>query len=79
MGMAKNRVGLRITLNQIYDRYQLPVFIAENGLGAKDVLEADGTIHDSYRVDYLRSHIAQMKEAILDGVNLLGYTMWGIH
>ena len=53
-GWQKDPVGLRITLNQIYDRYQLPVFIAENGLGAKDVLEADGTIHDSYRVDYLK-------------------------
>ena len=76
-GWQKDPVGLRITLNQIYDRYQLPVFVAENGLGAKDILEADGTVHDPYRIDYLKTHIAQMKEAVIDGVDLLGYTMWG--
>lgn len=76
-GWQKDPVGLRVTLNQIYDRYGLPVFIAENGLGAKDVLEADGTIHDPYRIDYLKAHIEQMKEAIKDGVDLIGYTMWG--
>lgn len=76
-GWQKDPVGLRITLNQIYDRYQLPVFIAENGLGANDILERDGSIHDPYRIDYLRSHIEQMKEAVKDGVDLIGYTMWG--
>lgn len=60
------------------DRYQLPLFIAENGIGANDQPDADGAIHDSYRIDYLRAHIEQMGEAIEDGVNLLGYTMWGI-
>lgn len=76
-GWQKDPIGLRITLNQVYDRYQLPVFIAENGLGAKDVLEGDGCIHDPYRMDYLKAHVEQMKEAIMDGVDLIGYTMWG--
>jgi len=69
--------GLRTALNQLYDRYQKPLFIAENGLGAKDTVDTDGKIHDSYRVDYLSEHITQMKEAIKDGVDLFGYTMWG--
>ncbi len=77
-GWQKDPVGLRITLNQLYDRYQLPLFIAENGLGTTDTLENDGTIHDPYRIDYLKSHFIQMREAIQDGVKLLGYTMWGI-
>lgn len=76
-GWQKDPIGLRITLNQVYDRYRLPVFIAENGLGAKDVVEADGSIHDPYRIDYLKAHVEQMKEAIRDGVDLIGYTMWG--
>lgn len=69
--------NLRILLNQLYDRYQKPLFIAENGLGALDKVEPDGQIHDGYRIDYLRKHIEQMKEAILDGVDLFGYTAWG--
>ncbi len=69
--------GLRITLNKFYDRYQIPLFIVENGLGAYDKVEQDGTIHDNYRIDYLRQHIVQMKEAIKDGVELMGYTPWG--
>lgn len=77
-GWQKDPTGLRITLNQVYDRYQKPVFIAENGLGAVDTLEEDGKVHDPYRIDYLRSHIEAMKEAIRDGVDLFGYTMWGI-
>lgn len=76
-GWQIDPVGLRVTLNQVYDRYQLPVFIAENGLGANDVLK-NGTVQDDYRIEYLRQHIQQMKEAIKDGVDLLGYTMWGI-
>lgn len=75
-GWQMDPVGLRITLNQVYDRYQLPVFIAENGLGAVDVLE-EGCVHDQYRIDYLRSHIEQLREAIIDGVEVLGYTIWG--
>lgn len=69
-------VGLRISLNKLYDRYQLPLFLVENGLGAHDKVE-DSKIHDSYRIDYLRKHIEQMKEAIADGVKLIGYTTWG--
>lgn len=69
--------GLRITLNKMYDRYQVPLFIVENGLGAYDTVEEDGSIHDSYRIDYLRQHIEQMSEAIKDGVDLIGYTPWG--
>ena len=77
-GWQKDPTSLRITLNQIYDRYQKPVFVAENGLGAVDVLNEDGTVHDPYRIDYLKGHVEAMKEAIIDGVDLIGYTMWGI-
>ncbi|MEH7119762.1 glycoside hydrolase family 1 protein [Neobacillus vireti] len=69
--------GLRISLNKLYDRYQVPLFIVENGLGAKDQVEADGSINDDYRIDYLRDHIKAMAEAIEDGVDLMGYTPWG--
>lgn len=69
--------GLRYSLNEIYDRYQIPVMVVENGLGAYDKKEADGSIQDDYRIDYLRSHIEQMREAVEDGVNLMGYTPWG--
>ncbi len=67
--------GLRYTLNHVYDRYGLPVMVTENGLGARDVLE-DGKVHDDYRISYIREHIKQMKEAVLDGVDLIGYTPW---
>ena len=53
------------------------MFIVENGLGAKDKIEEDGTIQDDYRIDYLREHIKAMKDAIEDGVDLMGYTTWG--
>ena len=76
-GWTIDSKGLRIQLNKIYDRYQLPVFIAENGLGAFDKLE-DGQVHDPYRTEYLKEHFKAMKEAISDGVDLFGYTMWGI-
>ena len=69
--------GLRWTLNEIYDRYQIPVMIVENGMGAYDKLEDDGSVHDPYRIDYIRQHIEQMKEAVEDGVELIGYTPWG--
>ena len=69
--------GLRYSLNEIYDRYQIPLMIVENGLGAKDVLEEDNKVHDDYRIDYLREHIKAMKEAVEDGVDLIGYTPWG--
>lgn len=76
-GWPIDPIGLRIALNRLYDRYQKPLFVVENGLGAKDVLEEDGSIHDSYRIDYLRAHIEQMKEAVADGVELMGFTSWG--
>ena len=69
--------GLRYSLNEIYGRYHIPMMVVENGLGARDTLEPDGTVHDSYRIDYLRSHIQQMAEAVKDGVDLMGYTPWG--
>ena len=69
-------IGFRYVLNELYDRYQKPLFVVENGMGNVDVLEGD-QIHDNYRIDYLRSHIQQMKEAVADGVDLMGYTYWG--
>ncbi|API91589.1 6-phospho-beta-glucosidase [Virgibacillus pantothenticus] len=70
-------IGLRISLNKLYDRYQLPLFLVENGLGARDELTEDGKVHDPYRIDYIKKHIIEMKEAIKDGVELMGYTTWG--
>ena len=69
--------GLRYTLNAIYDRYHIPMMVVENGLGARDEIEADGSINDDYRIDYLRKHISEMREAVKDGVDLMGYTPWG--
>ena len=69
--------GLRYTLNELYGRYQIPLMVVENGLGAYDKVEEDGSIHDDYRIAYLRAHIQAMKEAVGDGVDLLGYTPWG--
>lgn len=76
-GWQIDPIGLRYTLNEIYDRYHLPMMVVENGLGAYDVKSEDGKIHDSYRIDYLRQHIEQMAEAVKDGVDLMGYTPWG--
>lgn len=70
-------MGLRISLIKLYDRYQKPLFVCENGLGARDTLTPDGEIHDDYRIDYLKQHIEQMKEAVKEGVDLMGYTPWG--
>lgn len=69
--------GLRYTLNEIYGRYELPMMIVENGLGAFDKVEEDGSIKDNYRIEYLKEHIIQMEEAIKDGVELWGFTPWG--
>lgn len=69
--------GLRWSLNNIYNRYQIPLMVVENGLGAVDTVEADGSIHDDYRIEYLKQHIKEMKNAIADGVDLIGYTPWG--
>ena len=69
--------GLRYSLNEIYDRYQIPIMVVENGLGAFDKKDEDGKIHDTYRIDYLKSHIKAMENAVEDGVDLIGYTPWG--
>ena len=79
-GWQIDPAGLRFILNQFWDRWQKPLFIVENGLGAKDVLvEADGakTVEDDYRIDYLNDHLVQVGEAIADGVEVMGYTWWG--
>ena len=76
-GWQIDPLGLRWSLNWFYDRFELPMMIVENGFGAYDKKEADGTVDDQYRIDYLRSHIEAMKDAVdYDGVDLLGYTMW---
>ena len=69
--------GLRFALNEIYDRYQIPLMVVENGMGALDKVEEDGSIHDTYRIEYLKSHVRAMREAVDDGVDLKGYTWWG--
>jgi len=76
-GWGIDPLGLRITMNSLYDRYQKPLFLVENGLGAIDEINAAGEIEDDYRIDYLRAHISAMGDAIADGVPLLGYTSWG--
>ncbi len=77
-GWQIDPLGLRITMNTIYDRYQKPLFIVENGLGAVDVPDENGYVEDDYRIDYMAAHIKSMRDAIeLDGIPLLGYTMWG--
>lgn len=75
-GWTIDPIGLRILLNEFYDRYQCPIYITENGIGYFDKLE-NGSIHDSYRIEYYRDHIRAMKEAIKDGVDLRGYYAWG--
>lgn len=73
--------GMRYILNQFYDRYQLPLFIVENGLGAEDELitgeDGKNTVEDDYRIQYLNDHLVQVREAIRDGVPVMGYTSWG--
>jgi len=76
-GWEIDPVGLRIALNELYGRYQVPLMVVENGLGAHDKIEEDGSIQDDYRIDYLREHIREMGEAVKDGVDLIGYTSWG--
>lgn len=77
-GWQVDPLGLRLTLRYLYDRYQKPLFIVENGLGAVDTVEADGSINDDYRIDYLRKHIEALKAAVVeDGIPLMGYTPWG--
>ena len=77
-GWSYDPLGLRISLCKLYERYHLPLFVVENGLGAIDQPEADGSICDTYRIEYLKEHISAMKDAIeIDGVDLIGYTSWG--
>jgi 6-phospho-beta-glucosidase len=75
-GWEIDPVGFRSTFRQIYDRYHLPLLVTENGLGAFDTLEADGTVHDPYRIEYLAQHIEQIQWALTDGVEVLGYCPW---
>ncbi len=77
-GWQIDPIGLRIALNTLWERYQLPLWIVENGLGYEDKIESDGKIHDDYRIAYMKGHIEAMADAInLDGVDLIGYTPWG--
>lgn len=76
-GWGIDPLGLRITMNMMYDRYQKPLFLVENGLGARDEPDANGDINDDYRISYLREHIRAMGEAIADGIPVIGYTTWG--
>ncbi|MDN6290558.1 MAG: 6-phospho-beta-glucosidase [Atopostipes suicloacalis] len=78
-GWPIDTIGLRYILNILYQRYNLPLFIVENGLGAYDKVEEDGSIHDFYRISYLKKHIKEMIKAVdVDGVDLMGYTPWGV-
>lgn len=77
-GWQIDPIGLRIALNTLWERYELPLWVVENGLGYEDKLEKDGSIHDDYRIAYMRGHIEAMSDAInKDGVALIGYTPWG--
>ncbi len=77
-GWAIDPLGLRITMNELYDRYQKPLFIVENGIGTNDTVEDDGTVNDDDRIEYMAAHILEMEKAVSeDGVPLMGYTMWG--
>lgn len=75
-GWQIDATGLKTMLHELYDRYQMPLLIVENGLGAHDTLEADGSVHDPYHVEYMAAHIRAMSEAVDEGVDLIGYTMW---
>ncbi len=76
-GWAFDPTGLQYYLETIYDRYELPMMVVENGLGAYDTVEEDGSIHDQFRIDYYRDHIKAMDKAIENGVEVIGYTTWG--
>lgn len=77
-GWQIDPVGLRIALNELFDRYQVPIFIVENGLGCRDEMDAQGHIHDEGRIAYLRAHLQEVEKAINeDGVEVMGYTSWG--
>ncbi|MCD7034543.1 glycoside hydrolase family 1 protein [Metabacillus sp. GX 13764] len=76
-GWAIDPIGLRVAVKDMYDRYQLPIFITENGIGVREELDENGTVKDDYRIDYLREHIKQMKLAMEEGVDIFGYLTWG--
>lgn len=77
-GWQIDPLGLRVTVNSLYDRYQKPLFVVENGLGANDVVESDGSIHDTYRIEYLNAHLLALRDAITeDGIPVMGFTAWG--
>ena len=77
-GWGIDPLGLRICMNILYDRYQIPLFCVENGFGARDTLTKDKKVHDEYRIDYMRKNIKAMKDALeIDGVDMIGYTAWG--
>lgn len=76
-GWQTDAIGLRIGLNELYSKYRKPIFIVENGLGAVDTLTQNNTVHDDYRIDYLKQHVEQIEAALLDGVPVIGYTPWG--
>lgn len=75
-GWEMDSVGLRVTLREIYSRYELPMIITENGIGGEDILTKDYKVHDSYRIDFLREHIEQMRLAIKDGCEIFGFCPW---
>jgi 6-phospho-beta-glucosidase len=76
-GWAIDPMGLRVALKDMYARYRLPIFITENGIGAREELDENDTVDDQYRIDYLKGHIQQMKLAMEEGVDVFGYLMWG--
>lgn len=75
-GWVVDPIGLRMTLRKVCERYDLPILITENGIGAPDKLQKDGKIHDDYRISYLKAHVEQIQMAITDGVRMLGYCPW---
>ncbi|HLR08718.1 MAG TPA: glycoside hydrolase family 1 protein [Bacillota bacterium] len=76
-GWTIDPIGFRLALKDIYSRYQLPIFVTENGIGVREELNENNTVEDDYRIDYLRDHIKQMKRAMEEGVDIFGYLMWG--
>lgn len=76
-GWPIDPVGLRFVCNELYDRYQKPMFIAENGLGTADTIDSDGRIRDTARMEYLKKHIEALQQAVADGCDIFGYTWWG--
>lgn len=75
-GWVIDPIGLRLTLRKVYERYQLPIVITENGIGAPDELTEDGAVHDDYRIDFIQAHLEQIQWALSDGVEVFGYCPW---